>query len=75
MAHFPKKLARFLQKVAHLWRILGSKLALFKNFIWRHCRLRAIAAGKRRKRYSQAKKGVGTDRRASKQFPKALDKK
>ena len=32
MAHFPKKLARLLQKVAHLWRILGSNLALFQNF-------------------------------------------
>ncbi len=32
MAQFPKKLARHLQKVAHLWRILGSKLALFQNF-------------------------------------------
>ncbi len=32
MAHFLKKLARLLQKVAHLWRILGSNLALFQNF-------------------------------------------
>ncbi len=32
MAHFPKKLAHLLQKVAHLWRILGSNLALFQIF-------------------------------------------